>query len=271
MAERSRLASLSDAELERELREVGRWVDHPPTPDLASAVRSRLEIESASRGRRLPPVRPLLALRRSVLLAAAALLLLVGAAVAIGLGLRGLPIFFVDRLPATATPDAAAPAGGSPGARLELGEPSTLEAAQRVARFTIRRPTLPELGEPDAVYVAPSGVGVTRVELVYRPRPGYPAAPGTEVGLLVTQFPGRTEPELVKKLAGPGTRIEPVSVQGSPGYWITGRPHALLYSGGEERYRLVGDVLIWQREDIIYRIESALGRDAVLRIAESFR
>ncbi len=33
--------------------------------------------------------------------------------------------------------------------------------------------------------------------------------------------------------------------------------------------RLAGDTLVWQRDDVLYRIESGLGLDATRRIAES--
>ena len=39
----------------------------------------------------------------------------------------------------------------------------------------------------------------------------------------------------------------------------------------DEDRRWVGDALIWQRGDKTYRIETSLGRDAAIRIAESLQ
>ena len=280
-ARRPASASATDEQLEAALRDLAPQLEYPVTPDLAASVSERVRTERPPARRPWAALewvfRPGVPFRRSVVLAIAALLLAVGAAVAIQLGLRGLPIVFVPSLPPappTATTPIGSPGAGLPGSTLLIGEPSTLEAARAAADFPVRLATLPELGAPDAVYIGRTRAGA-RVELVYRARPGLPDAGASGVGLLITQFKGRTEPELMKKVAGPGTVIEPVRVNGAPGYWITGRPHALIYrvdgEGEEEPYRLVGDVLIWEQDGVIYRIESALGRDATVRIAESMR
>src|SRR5215210_2905328 len=43
---------MEDREIERELRELGALIDHPPTPDVASAARNVLEEEANDRPRR---------------------------------------------------------------------------------------------------------------------------------------------------------------------------------------------------------------------------
>jgi hypothetical protein len=39
----------------------------------------------------------------------------------------------------------------------------------------------------------------------------------------------------------------------------------------DEGRRWVGDALIWQDGELTYRIETSLGKDAAIRIAESFQ
>ena len=274
----------SDDALEQALRDLGAHVAFPPTPDLASAVSRRIADQSQGGWRGLVARWPAtglagwapagLAVRRSVVLAILALLLLVGAAIGLGLGLRGLRIIPVSTLPPTSTPSVVP--GGGLGSGLGLGEMSTLETARSAVPFAIRLPTTRGFGTPDAVYVGREPGGA-RVELVYRERAGLPGAGSSGVGLLVTQFRGQTNETLMEKMLGPGTQLELVQVDGLRGYWISGRPHVLLYrrpgSGDidEVASRLVGNALIWERDGVVYRIEGALARADAIRIAESLR
>jgi hypothetical protein len=87
---------------------------------------------------------------------------------------------------------------------------------------------------------------------------------------------GRADGPYLTKALGPGTHIEPVTVDGDPGWWISGPVHALLYPrpGGDAGVldtRLVGNALVFSRDGTLYRLESALGRDATLAIAQSLR
>ena len=61
---------------------------------------------------------------------------------------------------------------------------------------------------------------------------------------------------------------------GDAGFWIEGLPHLVRYTDPDgrersQRTRLVGDTLVWERGGVLYRIESGLGLDGTLRIAES--
>ena len=78
---------------------------------------------------------------------------------------------------------------------------------------------------------------------------------------------------LVKAL-GPGTTVDPVSVDGDRGWWISGDTHELRFlrpdgEAGQLPTRLAGDTLVFSRDGTLYRFETALGRDATLAIAES--
>ena len=269
-----RSVETGDQELERALLALGRSIAYPsPEGSLARVVRARLEERPAaatrkwSGGLRAQRVAPL---RRGLVLALLLVLAAVSVAVGIGIGLPGLRITFVSSLPVAATPTSSVSTAGTVGATLGLGEPTTLGDARSLAGFPLRVPSLAELGEPDAVYIAPARIG-RRVELVYGSRAGHPAPTGNDVAVLVTQFQGDTEPDAAKKLVARGTQVRFLSVSGDEGYWISGRPHAVTYGEGREPYRLAGNVLVWQRGDVVYRIESALDLATVLRIAESLR
>lgn len=285
----------SEADLERQLATLGRQIVFPPTPPLALRVRQRL---TAPPPRRVFLPRP--SARRFVFALAALVLAFVVVLVAVPsarsalagrLGLPGIEIQqvpFAPPAPVTATPlpptptAAASTAPAEPtqaptatplplGERLQLGAPLSLPAAQQEVSFPILLPA--QLGPPDAIYVATSPPG-GEVTLVYHPRAGLPVTKETGVGLLLSEFQGRTDQVFISKAAGPGTTIAPVIVAGQPGFWLTGQPHAFLYqdTGGTARQqplRLAGNTLIWTRGDVTLRIESALAEDAALEVAGS--
>jgi len=258
-------------ELERLLTQLGRELDYPPTPDLATAVRSRLrgvEPEPAKPTR--PRLVPALGLRRALVLALVALLLLAGTVFAASPGVRDAVLEFfglqgatVERVETLPTPPA--------GQRLDLGRRTTLEQAPDRLAFEPLVPT--ELGDPDSVYVRepPSG---GELSLAYRPRPGLPRARTTPYGLLVSEFRGDIHPDLVGKLAGPGTRIERLRIDGRPAIWIEGAPHFFFYRDPdgnvvEGELRLAQNVLLLERGRLLVRFEGAFGRERAIAIARS--
>jgi hypothetical protein len=118
------------------------------------------------------------------------------------------------------------------------------------------------LGRPDAVYEA--GDIVT---LRYRPRPGLPE-------VLLAQFPGRTRETYVRKQVGPHTRIDRVTVQGEPGFWLSGASHSLLYEDPNGTVldipaRLAGPTLVWRHGDRTLRLEADIPKSRALAIARS--
>lgn len=269
----------SDAELERALADLGKRVAYPPTPDLSRVVRSRLEATPRRPGSalldRLWPIpsrlwRPLVVAALALLLLGGSLLTLSPAArtaVAERLGLRGIAIVH--------QPTVLTPTTGPVAASLHLGERVSLDEARRRVAYPVVAPTLPELGTPDEIYVDES-VGGGQVALVYRARPGLPAAAETGVGLLVTQFRGDLDPGIFGKGLGPDTRLEQVTVNGGRGFWIEGKPHLFYYrdANGDdrsERVRLAGNVLLWEQGDLTLRLEGAPSKDEAMRIAASIR
>ncbi|HEY3110272.1 MAG TPA: hypothetical protein VGL23_16045, partial [Chloroflexota bacterium] len=188
----------------------------------------------------------------------------VRSAIADRLGLRGVQIGHLPFVPAPTPTLVPLPVGD----RLGLGERLSLEAAG--ARFGAPIALPAGLGEPDEVYLREPPAG-GMVSLIYRPRPGLPAAGSTGVGLLISQFRGALTPEFLGKGLGPGSRVEQVAART---LWIEGQPHLFFYRdrGGQvrdESVRLAGNVLLWERGDLTLRLESALERDEALRIAAS--
>ena len=199
-------------------------------------------------------------------------------AVADRLGLRGVQIGHLPFVPAPAPTLVPLPVGD----RLSLGERLSLAAAG--ARFGAPVALPAALGEPDEVYLREPPAG-GMVSLIYRPRPGLPAAGSTGVGLLISQFRGALTPEFLGKGLGPDSRVEQVAVRdtapcglapddGARALWIAGQPHLFFYRDRagqvrDESVRLAGNVLLWERGDLTLRLEGALGRDEALRIAAS--
>jgi hypothetical protein len=253
-------------ELEHALVRLGSELDFPETPDVASAVRRRLDRPQRRSRLRLPETRTL-AVAFAVLLAVAGAVLAVPparSAILDFLGLRGATIERVETLPEL-------PAGAG---RLDLGRPVSLEEAQESAEFDVLVPGL--LGEPANVFYSASVPG-GRISLIYRPGDDVPASRYTGVGLLVTEFRGDLTPDLVGKLVDGGARVEPVTVGGQPGFWIEGGPHFFFYRDprgdiAEDTMRLAGNTLLFERGTTLVRLEGSreLPRDRALAIAESF-
>jgi hypothetical protein len=273
--------SQRELDLDRALADLAASLEFPPTPDLAAAVSARLDRTPA-------PARPAPAARHwlgglagwrrlavvglaAVLLAAAVLVASPGTreAVARRLGLRGIGVEIGGPPPSTVTT--------TQGGRLDLGlgERVGLSEARRRVGFGVLVPGAGGPGPPDAVFVNEAVPMGGRVDMVWRARPGLPASPRTDVGLLITQFRGQTTPEFIKKVTGAGL-VEFLEVGGEPAYWFSGEPHFFTYQDAagtfrEEQTRLAGNTLIWQHGDETLRLEGEISKAEAVRIAESMR
>ncbi|HKG26584.1 MAG TPA: hypothetical protein VKB09_13110, partial [Thermomicrobiales bacterium] len=151
----------TDAEIERELAELGARIAFPPTPDLAREVRRAVAAAPARAEVRQFPVRRLLAAAAVVVLALVAGLILSDgfrSAVADFLGVRGVRIEFVRETPTPtattgpvttpiATPVASPQPAETPvGSGLLLGRRATMADAQAAVPYRIQVPTLASLG-----------------------------------------------------------------------------------------------------------------------------
>ncbi|MBA3451298.1 MAG: hypothetical protein H0T18_08810 [Chloroflexia bacterium] len=301
MDEPGRSFAASDRELERALIDLGRVIAYPAAPDIASRVQVRLATEPephrhvSSRGTRDLVLRPPMFAEheiprglgttrgRRVLLVAACLLIVIVAglvlfpeartAIADRLGLRGVIIRWVDETPS--------PEPAPVGAPLLLGRQVTLEDARAAVDFRVHLPSADGFDSPAEVYLLGQGED-TMVSFVYPARPGLPTSEFIGVGALLTQFQGETdrgliEKGLAEKTIDPETTLEYVGVGGETGFWITGAPHGFFLvcdDGGdcrEERYRLAGNVLLWEQDGLTLRLESSLTRDEALAVAASMR
>jgi hypothetical protein len=252
-------------DLELQLRALAADAVWPPTPDLESAVLTRLAAgpEPAAAPARRRPRR-----RRRLLAAAVAALVLVPAAGAVAfpqarddvlewLGLRNVE---VRRVPAP-------PPAARPELERDLGRLVTLAVAERESGF---RAAIPEaLGPPDRVRVTGQ-----RISLIYAPRDDLPALDGVDAGLILTQSRGGIRGEYLEKLLLGGTNVEAVDVAGRRGAYISGGEHAYLYEtpGGrieQDSPLLAGPTLIWQRFGLVFRLETRAERALALAIART--
>ncbi len=236
--------------LEQRLAALAAEIEFPPTPDLAPAVAARLG-EPAPRRRRIRPA------RRSLALALVALALLAAAAGAVPavrdavgdlLGFDGATVERVPRLPA------------SPG-EVDLGRPVSAGEAARELGAPLRMPPDALIGEPHGVYLRGQG-RTAQVTLVYG-------------GLLLTQFRGDLNPDLVAKFIGPDTGTRHVRVRGAPGFWIAG-PHSFGYRDADgqirvEELRRSERALLWTRGAMLLRLEASLPLQRALEIAREVR
>ncbi len=228
-------------ELEQQLARLGTEIDFPPTPDLARAVRAHLE------------PRPRLSWRLA--LAAALVLVALGAGlvavppvrdtVAGWLGLKNVTIERVKVLPSP-QPSPIPP----PGRLVSLAE------AERAVSFTVRPPRA--LGSPDRVYLQSDPPAGGEVTLDYGP-------------ISVSEFRGQP---YLGKILGPGTRVEPVTVNGNTGAWISGEAHDFFYTDTRgmaqtQTLRPAGSVLLWEEGGLILRVEGAATKERALAIATS--
>jgi hypothetical protein len=241
-------------DVDRELRRLAEELEWPPTPDVAGAVRARIDAAPA------PPRRwwyPVARLRPAVALPALALVLAATAAVppARSAILRLLGIEAGERIVRTDRPPVAPRRPGAPGERV------TLEQARERVRFPVRVPGV--LGPPPDVRFSARVPG-GEVALVYGTRH------------VLTAFQGATTP-YAEKLLGPATELRHVSVAGARGIFISGG--AFRYVALDRRGRVIersarlvdANVLLWERGRVAYRLETRAGLSQALRIAASVR
>lgn len=278
MTDRSmpRAGDLDDARLEAALRDLAGEIDWPSAtpaggPDLATRVRVRLLERPTPAGRSGWIAMPW---RRALLLALTALLTLGAIAGAVGLGLPGLRLILGG--PSASPPPSVDPgrtaAAGPLGSALGLGDPIGLDEVDALTGNLPRLPTDPTIDPPDAVYVDPSRGN--QVAFVWAASDTLPATREPGIGLVLMQFDGRAMRGFHQKLVGAGVTAEPVSVGGQDGFWISGAAHFFYYVGDdgdliEDGRRWVDDALVWSDDTTTYRLESSLGRDRTIELAES--
>jgi hypothetical protein len=231
------------SELELRLADLGEALAFPPTP----AFELRLEPRPARR-----PLRPLVvALAVAFVLAAGTLALSPGARSAFLelFRLKGATVTRVEQLPEVELIERAE----------LLGVRVGLDAATRQAGFE-----LVDLGEPDEVYLRGDGLVTFVYGSIEQPR------------LLLSQVRGSVWDGFVKKVGGLGASIEEVDVGGERGLFVSGDPHFVMYRGAngaiqDDRAYLAGTTLLWNRGDVLLRLEADVDRETALELARSVR
>jgi hypothetical protein len=230
------------SELELRLADLGKALEFPPTP----AFELRFE------PRRRRGLRPLVvALAVAVVAVAGTLALSPGARSAFLelFHLRGATVRRVEELPEVQRIQ-----------RLELlGERVTRAEAERRVGFRLL-----DLGEPDSIYVREDVLATLVYGEIDEPR------------LLLTEGRGAIFEGFVQKSAGSGTEIERVSVDGAQGLFVSGEDHFVMFRNGhgqidDERSFLAGTTLLWNRGDLLLRLEADVTRAEAIGLAESLR
>ena len=228
-------------DLERRLQELGGEIAYPATP--------RFDLGFERRPARAWSPGPL-AVGFAVLLAVAAgvLALSPGARSAFLeiFHIRGATVERVETLP-----DVRAQ-------RVDFGERVSREEAERRVGFELL-----DLGEqPDAIFVRPDGLA----SVVY----GDPAHPR----LVLSQARGAIYDGFIKKTADLGTIIDQVMVDGERGLFVDGPQHFVMFVDengliSDERTYLAGTVLLWNRDELLLRLEGDLTQEEALELAEA--
>ena len=228
-------------DLEQRLQELGVEIAYPATP--------RFELALDRRPARRPWLRPLVVGFAVLLAVAAGVLALSPGARSAFLEIfhiRGATVERVESLP-----DVRAQ-------RIDFGERVSREEAERRVGFELL-----DLGDdPDAIFVRPDGLA----SVVY----GDPAHPR----LVLSQARGAIYDGFIKKTADLGTIVDEVTVDGEPGLFVDGPQHFVMFLDengfiSDERTYLAGTVLLWNRDELLLRLEGDLTEEEALELAES--
>jgi hypothetical protein len=242
--------------LERDLQRLARGF--PDAPDLAPGVGPAVR-RAATRRR-----------RRIVVLALALLLAVPAAALAVSpalrqrvletFGLRGVTIVRITHLPPTR----------ATARRLQIGPAVTLAAARAAIGARVDPPAA--LGTPDGIYAEHRATGAV-ITLLYEPRT-VARRLGSRRRVLVSVLRATIDSNLLRKTISQATRVDHLKIQGGTALIVSGVPHLVVFfpSGNgliQLQSRLAGPTLVWQRQDLIVRVEGDLPNALLVRIARS--
>jgi len=260
-------------ELEQELFEkrlifIAGGLDYPRTPDIAGSVMTRLR----------PSTRPGFPSRRlawslTILLILFSSLMLIPPARAAIIEFIQIGVVRIFGSPATPPveeiPSTVVPITATPGPTLpalipileDIAGEMTLEEAQQTLDFPILLPSYPpDLGDPDRIFVQDAeGKMAILVWVDLRQQ--------SDQILMSLHFIPRGSWAIDK--AEPAV-IQETSVNGQRAIWAVGPYPLRLYNGDLQFRRLIdGHVLIWEEENITYRLETDLSLEEAIKIAES--
>lgn len=248
--------TLSREPLELALLDLRDRIDWPVGADLSTEVLARLKRPLRPRRRWLAPALAALALLVVLLISPPG-----REAIAWLLDIAGIRVEFEEVTVPTESPRV-----------LVIGEEVSLAQAQVSVDFPVRLPG--NLPAPDSIQIVSWGGAGKQAAFQWSASDRLPEMFDSGVGLLIVQFAATVSEELLTKNATEATTVEHVTVQGFPGYFLSGAPHTVFFEDRDEvifedSVRLAANVLIWEADGITYRIESALGLEETLEIAES--
>ncbi len=246
--------------LEHDLRALAG--NFPEAPQLAPRVLAAVGGATARRRRR----------RRIAVLALALFLLVPATALAVSgdlrdrvldvFGLRDVKITAVQRLP-EAGPEAR---------QLQLGPRVSPARARRDLNLAVRPPSV--LGAPDGIFEDRLRTGV-EVTFLYQP-----ATVAERIGVhervLVSIVRGSIGKTILGKTVVGATKATTFEIDGGAALLLTGHTHLLVVIRARGRLdqvytRLAGTTLLWQRPELLIRVEGNLPRARLVAIARSLR
>jgi len=266
------------SELERELFEqqlisIAKGLDYPRTPDIATAVMTRIR----------PSARPRFISRR-LAWALTIMLVLVSSLLSIPTARAAIIEFIqigivrifprptepaIDRIgsatPASITPMTATASIPSatfiPALSLIAGE-TTFAKAQQTVSYSILVPTYPpDLGQPDYVFVQDTA-GAMTILVWLEPRQPDQVLMSLHFIPQGSWAVEKAQPQI----------LEETDVNGQRAIWATGPYPLRLYNGNLDFTRLIdGHVLIWAEGNVTYRLETNQALEDAIKTAESLR
>jgi hypothetical protein len=129
-----------------------------------------------------------------------------------------------------------------------VGARTTLAEAERTVGF---RPLQPDIGRPEAVYLAPDGNALL---LVYG-RPLRLRLEETRIGVF-------------QKFVSAANQVERVRVGDDPGIWVSGEH---VFEDFFLQPHLAGNTLLWQHGDLTLRLDGKMSKTQAIQIARSIR
>lgn len=249
-------------EFEKQLIDISKGMDYPPTPDIAGFVSSRLPL---ARSPRL--ISKTWAWSLTIVLILISSLLLIPPARAailefIQIGIVRIfpqPIEPTAEATQTAIPETPTPISPLPFLETIAGK-TTLEDAQEQVTYPILLPTYPvDIGEPDYVFVQNAEGNMTILVWLDPQNP--------QAVLLSLHFvpAGSWAIEKVRP-----TTLEETTVNGVRAIWTVG-PYPLRFTDGDLEFTrfINGNVLIWADDTVTYRLETDMSLEEAIQIAES--
>lgn len=249
---------------ENRLQALAKEIPYPPTPSIAGAVMTRINAKSTRSllGRKLAWALILIL----VLFAGLMFVPPVRAAVLEFIQIGIVRIFPNSVESPTPTPEASVIPTSTQLPLIPiletLGGKTTLESARNIVDFPIPLPTYPaDLGEPDYVFVQDADGWMVILVWIDPQQPDQ-----VQMSLHLIEEGSWTiqkyQPEVITE----------TKVNGLRAIWTAGEYPLLLKNNDIQFQRLiVGHVLIWQINEITYRLETDASLEEAIKIAESLQ